>query len=131
MAKPSTPAPADAGAASSRETRDRGHPIKVYVTATERAEIEGRAEAAGLSASAYLRAIGLNEPVRSMADSKAVLDLLKINADLGRLGGLLKLWLSEKAGQGARPVDVRQTLRAIQDTQRELMVAAGRVRRRR
>lgn len=28
-------------------------------------------------------------------DYKAVLDLVKVNADLGRLGGLLKLWLSD------------------------------------
>ena len=42
----------------------------------------------------YLRALGLELPVQSTIDHRAVLDLVKINADLGRLGGLIKMWLT-------------------------------------
>ena len=36
-----------------------------------------------MSASRYLRALGLALPIQSTIDHRAVLDLLKINADLG------------------------------------------------
>ena len=47
-----------------------------------------------MSNSRSLRALGLALPIQSTIDHRAVLDLLKINADLGRLGGLIKMWLS-------------------------------------
>ena len=40
----------------------------------------------------------------------AVADLAKVNGDLGRAAGLLKLWLSERRGQGARPEDVEEVM---------------------
>ena len=48
----------------------------------------------GHSTLAYLRKIGLGYPVKSILDYSRVQDLAQVNADLGRLGGLLKLWLS-------------------------------------
>ena len=36
-------------------------------------------------------------PVESTIDQRAILDLVKINADLGRLGGLIKMWLTTNA----------------------------------
>jgi hypothetical protein len=33
-------------------------------------------------------------PIQSTVDQKAILDLVHINADLGRLGGLIKMWLA-------------------------------------
>ena len=53
-------------------------------------------QAAGhsMSASRYLRALGLALPIQSTVDQRAVLELVKINADLGRLGGLIKMWLT-------------------------------------
>jgi hypothetical protein len=53
-----------------------------------------QAGAHSMSSSRYLRALGLALPIQSTIDHRAVLDLLKINADLGRLGGLIKMWLS-------------------------------------
>ena len=41
--------------------------------------------------SSYLRNAALNRPINSTADQQAFLGLLKVNADPGRLGGLLKL----------------------------------------
>lgn len=69
------------------------------MTEDERAAIADRAAAAGLTLSAYMRAAGLNHPVRSVLDLHAVSDLVKIIGDLERVAGLLKLWLAEKRGR--------------------------------
>ena len=50
-----------------------------------------------MSASSYLRRLGLALPVESTIDQRAILDLVKINADLGRFGGLIKMWLTTNA----------------------------------
>jgi hypothetical protein len=99
----------------------------VFVTDDERARIEQRAAAAGLSISAFLRAAGLHQPIRSVLDHEAVVALAKVNADQGRLGGLLKLWLSEEAGQGVSGTDIRQLLDRIGEAQAKLAEIAGRV----
>jgi hypothetical protein len=110
-----------------RETRDRQKPAKVFLTPSERAEIEARAEAAGLSVSSFLRAAGLGHAVRSVLDHEAVMALAKVNADQGRLGGLLKLWLSSRPGEGASEREVRQLLQRIEALQGELARVAGRL----
>ena len=68
--------------------------MKVWVTPAKKAEIGKKAAAHSLRASAYLRQLGLALPVESTVDQTAVLELVKINADLGRLGGLIKMWLT-------------------------------------
>ncbi|MBN5323163.1 CopG family transcriptional regulator [Serratia marcescens] len=101
-------------------------PIKVWVTDDEKGELVRRADAAGLSCAAFLRAIGLNQPIGSRADLEAVRELVKLNGDLGRVAGLLKLWLAERRGEGARPVDVEQMMiefRELQAGIREKMSA--------
>lgn len=80
------------------QPRRRGKPIEVWVTDEEKAIITERAEEAGMSRSGYLRALGINTPVRSIVDLKAVADLAKVNGDLGRVAGLLKLWLMREQG---------------------------------
>lgn len=70
--------------------RPRAKPIKVWVTEEERSEIHRLAASANLSLSAYLRAAGLNQRVRSIIDIEAVGELAKVNGDLGRVAELLK-----------------------------------------
>src|ERR1035441_8008513 len=82
--------------------RDRQRPLKVWVSQEERGQIEIRAKSTGLSLSAFLRAAGLSLRPKSVYDLEAVDQLAKVGADLGRLGGLLKLWLAPKKGKGAR-----------------------------
>lgn len=81
----------------------------------------------GLSLSAYLRVVGLNHPIQSVADLDAVADLVRVNGDLGRVAGLLKLWLAEKRGQGARPVDVESMMREFRAQQAKLSAIMGKV----
>lgn len=110
----------------SRGTRPRGKRIEVWLTPEEQAEIADRAAAAGLSLSAYLRAAGLNHPVRSVLDLRAVAELGRVNGDLGRVAGLLKLWLAEKRGQGARPSEVEAMMVQFRQLQTELHAVMGR-----
>ena len=77
-----------------RITRKNSTPIKVWVLPEEKKSITQRARQHGLSVSAYVRQLSLGLPVKSTIDKEVVADLAKVNADLGRLGGLLKMWLS-------------------------------------
>lgn len=68
--------------------------IRVWVTPDEKAVIDQAAQAVGLSTSAYQRRLGLSLPLPPAGvDLDAVKDLLKINADLARLGNVLKAWV--------------------------------------
>ncbi len=103
-----------------KQARDRRRPMKVVVSSEERQEIEQRAKAAGLSVSAYLRNLGIGFEPKSMFDQDAILELVKLHANQGRLGGLLKLWLSEKPGEGTSVKNVRSLLQQIESLQMQL-----------
>lgn len=107
--------------------RERGRRLKVAVTEAERAQIEASAAAANLSVSAYLRVLGLGYEPKSVIDQRAVLDLVRTAGDLGRVGGLLKLWLMDRPGEGVAADDVRVTLNEIIELQHELRLTARRL----
>lgn len=109
------------------KARRRGKPIEVWVTDSEKEEIRTRAKNAGLPMSGFLRALGLNQPIKSKVDLTAVADLAKINGDLGRVAGLLKLWLAEKRGQGARPADVESMMKDFRAMQQEMLIVMSKV----
>ena len=116
------------------ENDDRKHrprrevpPIKVWVTDAEKAKSAEMANQAGLSISAYVLAAGLKNPIRSKLDFQAINDLAKVNGDLGRVAGLLKLWLAEKRGQGARPTDVEAMMIDFRALQTELTFVMSRL----
>ena len=102
------------------ESRDRNRPLKVFVSERERADIETRAGATGLSVSAYLRNLGLGFQPHSTLDQEAILALLKVNADQGRLGGLFKLWLSGQNAPSSEVAEIRKLLAAIEGCQLQL-----------
>ena len=110
------------------EVRERQRPLRVVVSVTERQHIEKRAEATSLSVSAYLRSAGLGATFRlATANHEQVAALAKVNADQGRLGGLLKLWLTEQPGKGAPVQDVRALLSRIGALQDRLADIAARI----
>jgi Mobilization protein NikA len=110
-----------------KETRDRRCPLRVVVSASERSRIEERAQAAGLSVSAYLRTAGLCHPIRSAFDHEAVVELARVNGDQGRLGCLLKLWLADRPGFEAPEREVRLLLDRIAELQSRLAEIAARI----
>lgn len=111
------PSPA---AADRPERRERQRPLRVFVTPSERTEIERLAAVSGLPVSSYLRTAGLNHPIKSVYDLDAVRDLVAIAGDLGRLGGLMKLWLAERRGEGAPVSAVNKCLENALELQSEL-----------
>ncbi len=103
-------------------------PIKVYCFPDERQTIEQQAHSTGLSKSSYLLHVGMGYPIRSIVDHHQVEELVKINGDLGRLGGLLKLWLSNgKAVPGIDARTLRETLKKIDTTQDHMLDLMSRV----
>ena len=109
------------------ESRDRNRPLKVFVSERERADIETRAAATGLSVSAYLRNLGLGFQPHSTLDQEAILALLKVNADQGRLGGLFKLRLSGQSVSSGETMEIRKLLAAIEESQLKLKGLIGRL----
>ena len=103
-----------------RPTRTRQ--LHVPVLPEEAAAIKEMAASTGLSVAAYLRNVGLGYRVRSILDNKRVEELARINGDLGRLGGLLKLWLtddSRTAQYGERLI--RALLTKIENTMDQML----------
>jgi hypothetical protein len=103
------------------ESNNRYRQIKVYVTDKELLEIEQRAEKVSQSASRFLRNLGLGYTPKSAFDQEAMQNLIKLHADQGRLGGLLKLWLSERKGEAVTPEKVRAILKQIEFLQVQLI----------
>lgn len=102
-------------------TRKGSPPIKVYCLPEERQCIAAIAQAAGLSLSAYLLAVGQGYPVNSVTDLQAVRDMVRVNGDLGRLGGLLKLWLTDDTRtRDFSPSLIRAVLGKIEATQDQI-----------
>ncbi|HNJ38587.1 MAG TPA: conjugal transfer transcriptional regulator TraJ [Nitrosomonas sp.] len=103
-----------------KEKRDKK--LRVPVLPIEEAEIKSKATDAGLTVAEYLRNLGLGYQVPSIVDSRQIDSLLKINGDLGRLGGLIKLWLTnDKRTKLIGKSQLHMTLDSIRDTQSTML----------
>ena len=74
-----------------------------------------------MSLSAFLLTVGQGYKITGIVDFEQVREMARINGDLGRLGGLLKLWLTNdvrtaKFGEAT----VRSLLNRIEATQNEM-----------
>jgi len=82
------------------ETRRRSELIQVRATKKEKREIGKRAEnCASGTTSNYLRSLGLGVGLKTKADLDVAHQLIKLSADMGRVGGLIKLFISERKGR--------------------------------
>lgn len=99
-------------------SRKTGRHLRVPVLPEEEATIKRQAAAVGLSVAAYLRNVSMGYQVRGILDNKRVEELARINGDLGRLGGLLKLWLTnDQRTASFGEATIRALLSKIEDTQ--------------
>jgi hypothetical protein len=99
----------------------RSKVIYTRVTDEEHEEVTHRSKMYGITTSNYLRNLALNYPLKSRVDQLAFLELGKCRADLGRLGGLLKMWLSNKDRRsGLDEIEVKGLLKEIEDKQEEI-----------
>lgn len=95
-------------------------PLKVRVTEEERLAIEKTARAVRLPVSAYMRKVALGYQPPSLLDQEAIIEAFRIRGDLGRMGGLFKLWLVEAPGQAVSEDEVRAALDRTLELQSEL-----------
>ena len=103
------------------QTRKNSTPIKVYCLPEEKVQIQENAEASGLSVTGFIRKVAIGYQVESIVDIKQVIELSRVNGDLGRLGGLLKLWLANDPRTANFPPSLIKTLLVkIESTQQEL-----------
>lgn len=108
------------------DTRKHGKHLRVPVLPDEEALIKENAARASLTVAEYLRRLSLGHVIKGTIDSENVLKLVKINADQGRLGGLLKLWLTDDpklalANIAWTPAVVRALLKRIEANQDEML----------
>jgi hypothetical protein len=79
-----------------KSSRQRIRRFQVLLLPAEAVAIKSHAANCSLSVSAYLRNLGLHYRPKSNVDADAVMEMVKVNGDLGRLGGLLKMWLTNE-----------------------------------
>ena len=79
-----------------RPRRKEQPPCKVYCHESERTQIIRNALATGKSVSEYMRNVSIGYRVQSNVNAEQARELIRLKGDMGRLGGLLKLLLSNE-----------------------------------
>ncbi len=92
--------------------------IKTYVSKEEYEQISRTAQQCSLSLSAFAKTVCLGHEIKSRTDQQARRELLKLNADQGRLGGLLKMWILD---DDKHRTDVEALLEDLRRLQKEIV----------
>lgn len=79
------------------ETRKKTRIVRVRVTPQEWDSIESLADTCSLSVPEFMRQMALGYTPKSTLDQQAVLEMAQVNGDMGRVVGVLKLWLSTES----------------------------------
>ncbi|MDR1296512.1 MAG: conjugal transfer protein TraJ [Deltaproteobacteria bacterium] len=69
--------------------------VETYLSPEEHYKVKKIAGQCGLSMSAFVKSACLNREIKSSLDADLIGELIKVAADQGRLGGLLKLGFKE------------------------------------
>lgn len=102
--------------------------IYVYVTPDDNQQIVDNAAAAGMTVSGYMRATALGMPLKAKLDLDAISNLTKLGADQGRLGGLLKMYLSNDDHTQNSKFKIERLLQDILATQNEIKKVLEKIR---
>jgi len=109
------------------ESRKKTQMIQVRATPEEKVKLKTRAADFGISMGELCRQTLFGVVVKSKTDQNATNELAETRADLGRLGGLLKGWLSgsflQASPQSQTHSDVVILLRQIEAAQKEVLAA--------
>jgi len=107
--------------------------VAVWCTEEEKEQIQKKAAMCGTKTGPYIRSLALEYPLNSKVDQYAVDQLLRARADLGRLGGLFKLWLTnnrdtQDAKLGDREYkDVESIIKEIEQNEKKLIDIAKKI----
>lgn len=113
--------------AGGKKKRPRSRRVSVWMTDEEYALIKAKAEDAGLSLSGYFKAAGFRRKLVPLSDTKAISDILKVSGDIGRFGGLIKLWLSDKKQKDVSREDLQRILDEARELIANLRISAGKI----
>lgn len=80
-----------------KATRRDSTRITLYLLPEEKKFIDEHAARLNVSSNEFIRASIRGQRFPSYVDQESIRELVKLRADLGRLGGLLKLWLTNDA----------------------------------
>jgi len=113
-------------------TRKNSPSIRVHCLPQEKLNIETLAKNCNLSAAALLRNLAAGYQPKSILDANVAIELIKISGDLGRLGGLLKMFLTDDerlnlAGKDQTKMFIHGLLQDIKATQTLLFETAKKV----
>jgi hypothetical protein len=110
---------------SGSETRVKTLTFGVRCTREEKALLQSRADAFGISMGELCRETIFGSRPKSKTDQAAITELAAMRADLGRLGGLLKGWLSGAFPAAPLPQhdQVRALLHDIEAAQKKVLAA--------
>ena len=98
--------------------RKRTHISMVRLTLQEKQFLVSKAKNCCVSVPHLMRSTSLGYTLKSTIDQKAILDLLSINADLARLGNLLKMYISHKSNKSSVKSDtIHDLINQIRATQ--------------
>lgn len=89
--------------------------IKTYVSDEEYKQISETAQQCSLSLSAFVKAVSLGHEIRSSTDQQTRRELLKLNADQGRLGGLLKMMILDDDENRGKAERLLEDIRRLQN----------------
>lgn len=108
---------------SESENRKMTVTIQVRATPEEKAMLKARATAFGISVGELVRETIFRTKPKSKTDLEAIQVLATTRADLGRVGGLLKGWLSGSFPDSPTPnqAEVRVLLHKIKAAQVEVL----------
>lgn len=99
----------------------REHKLAVRLNDAEMRRVEEMASRVNLTRSAFVRRIVTGTSLPAPGNADAVIDLMKVNADLARLGNLLKLALDDEGWRApGSSVDVEAILLDLAARQAEL-----------
>ena len=108
--------------------RRRTDSVHVRLTPDETRIVQANAGNTGLSPAGLMRTLAVGHEPISVIDSAHILKLSRLSGDLGRVGGLLKLWLSEDKSITLRH---RREINQLRDTmlanQKELRTAINNI----
>ncbi|MEW5250913.1 plasmid mobilization protein [Microbulbifer sp. 2201CG32-9] len=103
------------------EKRRREKVIQVRCTEDEKQQLKANALAVSKPAGRYLRELGLGFRPKSTLDAQTILQLVKVAGDQGRLGGLLKWWLSMNYGDTPKVKgQIERLLKRLEETQDQI-----------
>lgn len=96
-------------------------------TPAEYEQIKYSAKVTAHSVSSFCRVLALGYRPKPRIDVEHLRDVIRARGDLGRVGGLLKLWLTDKEGQACPSREVRRILLNIEKASEEVKSAVLRL----